>query len=254
MRSSRVSALVLACCVSAVVHAQTLQTLTLRGHEQTLRVYGPPGGRPIVVSSGDGGWTHLGPHIAETLAARGYSVVGLDVRAYLSGFTTATTTLDPKDEPKDYAVLARYAASATGRKPILIGVSEGAALSLLGATDPDTQTLIAGVIGIGLPDRAELGWRWRDAVIYLTHQLPKEPLFSTAAIASAVAPVPLAVIHATGDEFVPVADVQRVVDNARQPKRLWIINASNHRFSSNLPEFNARLLDAIEWIDQNAPR
>jgi pimeloyl-ACP methyl ester carboxylesterase len=245
--------LVLALSV-AMTEAQTSRTMTIRGHPQTLRVYGSPQGDPVIVSSGDGGWVHLGPHIAETLARRGYYVLGFDVRAYLSSFTGGTATLEQKDEPGDYAVLAQGAQGDTRRKPILIGVSEGGALSVLGATDPRTKTLIAGVIGVGLPDRAELGWRWQDSIIYLTHKLPKEPTFSTAQIAANVAPLPLAAIHSTGDEFVPVGDIQRVVDSAGDPKRLWIINASNHRFSSNLAEFDARLVEAIDWVKQNAPR
>jgi alpha-beta hydrolase superfamily lysophospholipase len=238
----------------AIIHAQTSLVVTIRGHAQTVREYGSRRGDPVIVSSGDGGWVHLGPHIAETLARRGYYVLGFDVRAYLSSFTAGTATLTPDDEPRDYAVLAQAAQTATGRKPILIGVSEGGALSVLGATDPQTQTLIAGVIGVGLPDRAELGWRWQDSIIYLTHKLPKEPTFSTARAVASIAPVPLAAIHSSGDEFVPVADVQRVMNNAGEPKRLWIINASNHRFSSNLTEFDVRLLEAVDWIKQNASR
>jgi fermentation-respiration switch protein FrsA (DUF1100 family) len=234
--------------------AADTQTLSLRGRAQTLHVSGPPQGTPVVVSSGDGGWIHLGPQIAATLSERGYHVVGFDVRAYLSAFTSGATALQPADEPKDYAVLARFAQRGSGKKPILIGVSEGGALSLLAATDPDVKTIVAGVIGVGVPDRAELGWRWRDAVIYLTHKLPKEPTFSTADIAGSVAPVPFAAIHSTHDEFVPLDDIQRVMNSAREPKRLWIVNASNHRFSSNPTEFTARLLDAIAWIEQNAPR
>jgi len=248
MARSATIAVAAAVCAIVGAEAQTLRPLSLRGHEQTLRLYGSPQGTPVIVSSGDGGWVHLGPEIATELSQRGYYVVGFDVRAYLSGFTSGAATLRTADEPKDYAILARFASSTNGKKPILIGVSEGGALSLLAATDPETKSLIAGVIGIGLPDRAELGWRWQDAMIYLTHKLPKEPTFSTAAVAGEVAPVPLAAIHSTNDEFVPLADIQRVVNSAREPKRLWIINASNHRFSSNLPEFTARLLEAIEWI------
>jgi fermentation-respiration switch protein FrsA (DUF1100 family) len=240
--------------IAASAGAQTSQTVTIRGHAQTLHVYGSPQGDPVIVSSGDGGWVHLGPYIAEMLSRHGYYVLGLDVRSYLSSFTAAAATLNPKDEPGDYAVLAQVAQTATGKRPILLGVSEGGALSVLSATDPQTKALIAGVIGVGLPDRAELAWRWQDAVIYLTHKLPKEPTFSTADVAANVAPVPLAAIHSTGDEFVPVGDVRRVVNNAGEPKRLWIINASNHRFSSNLAEFDGRLLEAIGWIKQNAPR
>ena len=233
---------------------QTPQTLSIRGHDQLLKIYGPSTGDPVIVSSGDGGWTHLGPHIADMLARRGFYVIGFDVRAYLGSFSAGPTALDVRQEPRDYAVLADFASRAAGKKPLLVGVSEGAGLSLLAATDPATQAKIAGVIGVGLPDINELGWRWKDAVIYLTHRVPNEPTFSTAAIAARVSPVPLAAIHSTGDEFVPLADIRRVIDNAREPKRLWVINASNHRFSDNLTGFNAQLIDAIEWIRQSSGR
>ena len=43
--------------------AQTRESLAIRGHEQSLRVYGTRGGPPVIVSSGDGGWMHLGPFL-----------------------------------------------------------------------------------------------------------------------------------------------------------------------------------------------
>jgi hypothetical protein len=39
---------------------------------------------------------------------------------------------------------------------------------------------------------------------------------------------------------------------ARAPKRLWIVKASNHAFGGNLPEFDARLLEAIAWVQANS--
>lgn len=235
----------------------TVQTIVeLRGRKQLLRLYGQRGPeRPaIIVSSGDGGWIHLAPHVAEVLAARGYFVVGFDARAYLEGFTSGPTTLDPGAEPGDYARLAEFAREGSALRPILIGVSEGAGLSVLAATDPATKAVISGVIGLGLPDRSELGWRWRDALIYLTHGVPNEPLFSTAAIAAAVAPLPLAAIHSSTDEFVPLDEVRRVMAAAAEPKRLWIVPASNHRFSDNLSEFDRRLLEAVDWVRANTRR
>ena len=41
---------------------------------------------------------------------------------------------------------------------------------------------------------------------------------------------------------------------AQEPKRLWVVKASDHRFSDNLKEFDRRLLEAIAWINQNAAR
>ena len=228
--------------------AQTHDTVTIRGQPQSLHVYGARGGVPIIVSSGDGGWIHLGPHVAELLAAKGFFVVGFDVKAYLERFTSGRITLRPEDEPSDYKVIVDFAGRGATQKPILIGVSEGAGLSVLAASDPGIKTEVAGVIGLGLPELNELGWRWKDAMIYLTHRAPAEPTFSVSTIIDRVAPLPLGAIHSTHDEFVPVAEVQRVLDRANEPKKLWIIKAADHRFSDNLREFDQCLLEAIAWI------
>ncbi len=233
----------------------TTETITLRGRDQTLRVYGTRGaGDPVIVTSGDGGWIHLGPDVAELLARRGYFVVGFDAKAYLESFTSGVTTLAPGDEPRDYASLAAWAARGSKKRPILIGVSEGAGLSVLAATDPGTRNTVAGVIGLGLPDLNELGWRWRDAVIYLTHGMPKEPMFSTAAVVSRMAPTPLAAIHSTHDEYVPIDEVRRVMRAAVDPSRLWVIEAADHRFSNKLTELGQCLFEAIDWVRAHEAR
>ena len=110
------------------------------------------------------------------------------------------------------------------------------------------------MIGLGLSELNELGWRWKDAMIYLTHRAPDEPTFSVSTIVDRMAPVPLGAIHSMHDEFVPVAEVQRVLERAREPKKLWIIKAADHRFSDNLAEFDRCLLEAITWITRNSSR
>ena len=245
---------IVALLVLALATMQGPATLDLRGQAQTLHLYGPANGEPVIVSSGDGGWVHLAPHIASVLARRGFFVVGFDAKAYLAGFTSKQRPIDAALEAKDYAALAAFAARSTGRKPVLVGVSEGAGLSLLAATEARTKTLIAGVVGVGLPDVNELGWRWQDSVIYFTHRVPNEPTFSTATIAANVTPLPLAAIHSTTDEFVSLRDVQRIVANANEPKRLWIVNAADHSFSNNRDEFDLRLFEAIDWVKQHAPK
>lgn len=235
---------------SATEPPQARETLTIRGREQPLHLYGKRGDPPIIVSSGDGGWIHLGPHVAEFLANHGFFVVGFDVKDYLEGFTSGKTTLSAEEEPGDYKVLADFAARGSTRKPILIGVSEGAGLSVLAATDPRTRASIAGVIGLGLPDVNELGWRWRDALIYITHGTPNEPTFSTAAIVKRLDSMPLGAIHSTRDEFVALPEVQRIFEAASEPKKLWVVKACDHRFSDNLTEFDQRLLEATGWVAQ----
>jgi len=234
---------------------QQSEYLRIRGHPQTIRTYGTRGhGDPVIVSSGDGGWIHLAPHVAEALSSNGFFVVGFDSRSYLESMTSDKSGLRVEDEPADYRVLAEFASRGSTRKPILIGVSEGAGLSVLAATDPETKRVIGGVVGLGLPESNELAWHWKDAMIYVTHATPKEPTFSASAVIGKVAPLPLAVIHSTHDEFVPIDELNRVFAAAKEPRKLWIVKASNHRFSDNLKEFDQRLVEALEWVKQNQPR
>ena len=232
--------------------APATETVTIRGESQALRLYGKRGGPVAVVASGDGGWTHLGPSVAEFLGGQGYFVVGFDSRAYLSSFTKGGKTLSTADVPGDFAALVSFAASGAAGAPILIGVSEGAGLSVLAAADASVKGKIAGVLVLGLPDKNELGWRFRDSVIYLTKGIPNEPLFSAADVIGQVAPLPVAAIHSTKDEFVPVGEIRRVMDRALEPKRLQLIEAGDHRFSGGEEEFNRQLLAAIEWIRQQS--
>lgn len=242
----------LAGCTGLSARLQGSAELSLRGKAQTLRVSGPRDGYPVIVSSSDGGWVRLAPHVAEVLAAKGFLVVGLDVKTYLESFTSGSATLGMEDARADYRVLAEFAAAATHRKPVLIGVSEGAGLSVLAASDPRTKAAIAGVTALGLPDRTELGWRLRDSLIYVTHGVPNEPTFRTSAVIGQVAPAPIGVIHSTHDEFFSVADVHTLFDGLRDPKKLWVVASGDHRFSDNLAEFDRRLTEAIEWVQAAA--
>jgi type IV secretory pathway VirJ component len=249
---------VAAAALPSLAHAtvqENTDTIVLRGQPQHLHLYGVRGsGPPVVVTSGDGGWMHLAPDVADILARAGCFVVGVDARAYLESFTSRAGMLATRDEPGDFRTLAAYAAGGSAMKPVLVGVSEGAGLSLLAATDPATKAAVGGVIGLGLPDVNELGWRWRDAIIYVTHRTPDEPTFSTAALAPLIAPLPLAAIHSTHDEFVPLAEVERVMTAARDPKRVWLVEAANHRFSDNLSGLRERLLEALAWVRQQDRR
>ena len=270
LRCAVLALIVVVAVSSGRIAPSITDTVVLRGRPQIVHLYGERSGPPVIVSSGDGGWIHLAPHVAETLAAKGYFVVGVNVKAYLESFTSGGHTLGLDDVPRDFAALVEYATragpgppeggpceSAGGpyeARPLLIGVSEGAGLSVLAATDPQMRRRISGVVALGLPDRNELGWRWKDSLIYVTHGVPNEPTFNASDIVGKMTPVPLAAIHSTQDEFVPESDVRRLMARASEPKRLWMITASDHRFSGNVDEFDRRLLESIDWVRQHAPK
>lgn len=245
-----VVALPLLLAASAGAADAPVEKFVLRGQEQPLRLYGTRGGPVAIVASGDGGWVHLGPDVAAFLAQHGYFVVGLDVKHYLSSFTKGQVTLTVADVPGDFKALLDHAAAGGTGRPVLVGVSEGAALAVLAATDPAVKATLGGVLALGLPNTAELGWRFRDQLIYLTKGNPDEPTFDTQDVVARMAPCPLAAIHSTKDEYVPLAEAQAVVARAGEPKKLWVVAAADHRFSDATGELDRRLLEALGWMKE----
>jgi fermentation-respiration switch protein FrsA (DUF1100 family) len=243
----------LAGLVALAVAGPVTTPLSVRGRILELRLYGSRGGPPVVLASGDGGWIHLGPEAASILAARGYFVVGVDSKQYLSAFTKGSQTLSPADVPRDFETIVDDAARGGSATPVLVGVSEGAGLVVLAAGDPAVREAVRGVVALGLPDRNELGWHFRDSVIYFTHRVPSEPTFSALEILDRLAPLPFAQIQSTHDEFVPLPEAQRLQDRAREPKRMWVIDARDHRFSDASSALAQRLIEAMDWIARGAP-
>ena len=233
---------------SCAAVGQTSRTIELRDREQRIQLYGDPSHPPILLSSGDLGWAGLVVHVAELLSEHGYFIVGFNSKAYLSSFTTRTSTLSPQDVPGDYRLLIDYCRRGTDQKPVLAGVSEGAGLSVLAATDRQVKDAVLGILGLGLPDQNELGWRWQDFTIWITKKTPDEPSFMVEDIIGKVSPLPLAEIHSTHDEFLPLDQAKAMFARAGEPKKMWIIEAANHRFSDNRADLDRVTLEALAWI------
>ena len=156
--------------------------------------------------------------------------------------------------PRANAPLVVFASGDGGWFGTAVGMFETVATAGYPVVGVSSRALLRGLRPPGQGDANELGWRWKDALIDLTHGVPNEPRFSTIAVAGRVAPTPLAVINSTHDEFVPAGEVDRIVAAAQQPKRLWTIAAADHRFSDKQIELAARLAEAIDWVRKNDPK
>ncbi len=233
---------------------ETTANLSLRGKNQELHLYGTAGSKLVILSSGDLGWSGFVLHVAEFLAKNGYFVVGLNSKAYLASFTSGTSTLAPQDVPKDYLTLIEYAKRMSSGTPLLAGISEGAGLSVLASTDPQVKSAVRGILALGLPDENELGWKWQDFTIWITKKVPDEPSFMVSDIIGKVTPVPLAEIHSTHDEFLPLEKAKALLALAGEPKRMWVIEAANHRFSDARDELDRRVIEALDWITSSGGR
>jgi dienelactone hydrolase len=249
-----------------VAQGSSTESLSLRGQTITLTIYTPPpavsGGAQraprgtIFMSSGDVGWVGLAVSMAEELSARGYNVVGINTRQYLSKFTSGRQHLQAADVPADYRAIAdRLKEKQLLVRPIIMsGVSEGAGLAVLAAAEAKNHEWIDGVITMGLPATAELAWRWTDVGSWITKRDADEPSFTVTDFLPAISPVPLCMIQSKKDEYVTPADHERFRTVAKDPKQQILIDASNHRFTDRRPELSAAYQSGLDWIAQLASR
>ena len=235
----------------AAAGTQTV-SVPLRGRTIALTVYQPSGvpKGTIVMGSGDVGWVGLAVSMAQDLSARGFVVAGVNVRQYLAAFTSGKAHLTTTDVPGDYRAMADALRQQhlLPSPVILSGVSEGAALAALAASDARNHDWVDGVNTMGLPEVAELAWRWSDVAAWITKRDANEPSFETHAIVGAVSPVPLAMIQSTKDEYVSVEDYRRLLQSAREPKEQVLIDAGNHRFTDRQPQLRAAYEAALGWV------
>jgi len=257
--SQRIAAamVVALCAVARVAGAAGAQRVDvpIRGKTMALTVYRPgprQGGvkGTIFMGSGDVGWVGLATAMAEHLSADGYIVIGVNVRQYLAAFTAGSAHLQAADVPGDYGAVAAYLRNRQlPVAPVLLsGVSEGAALSVLAASAPANHAWVDGVITMGLPASAELAWRWSDFTSWITKKDADEPSFAARDYIGSGSPVPLAMIQSRKDEYVREADYRALETAARTPKKLTIIDASNHRFTDRIPELQREFTSALDWI------
>jgi type IV secretory pathway VirJ component len=238
--------------------ASTTEKLSVRGQTLTLTLYparGPARGT-IIIGSGDVGWVGLAVSVAEEFSSAGYAVIGVNVRQYLASFTSGKAHLQPADVPGDFRAISEFAASRRLlTHPVVVsGVSEGAALAVLAASDARNHAWIDGVITMGLPPTAELAWRWSDSLSWITKRDANEPSFAPLDVIAAVAPLPLYMIQSKTDEYVTRADYERFLATARDPKQLVLIDASNHRFTDRRKELGAAFARGLDWVAQLASK
>lgn len=230
----------------------------LRGKTLTLTVYRPSAGPKgtIVMGSGDVGWVGLGVAMAQYLSEQGYVVVGVNVRQYLSSFTVGKAHLAPTDPPADYREMAELLKreGLLHAPVVLSGVSEGAALAVLAASARANHDWIQGVVTMGVPPTAELAWKWTDFTSWITKGDAREPSFAPVDYVASVSPLPLVMLQSKIDEYVTERDYRRLDAAARPPKKLVVIDASNHRFTDKPKELRREYLAALAWIEEQRPR
>jgi dienelactone hydrolase len=148
----------------------------------------------------------------------------------------------------DFRSFAQWMTGNSGEKVTLVGWSEGAALAVLAAACAENKRSFRGVITFGLGDENVLGWNWKDNLTYVTKSKPNEPTFHASSYMGKVTPLPLLMIYSSKDEYVPFDEAKNLATLAKEPKRVTLIQAANHRFDGNTSEFYRTLREGLQWI------
>lgn len=224
--------------------------VAIRGQKLEVYYYPATGqrlNRKVLFAPGDGGWRGWAITIAQQMATWGYDVYGLDTKTYLESFT-GKTTLTENDVMSDFRNLTLWMTGNSSERVTLIGWSEGAGLSVLAAANPENKRFFNGLITFGLGDENVLGWSWKDNITYITKLKPDQPFFYASRFMSRIAPIPYLMIQSSNDEYVPFDEAKNLATLAKEPKRVVVIKANNHRFDGNQDEFYRTLREGLQWM------
>ena len=199
--------------------------------------------RPVVVyGHGFRDRRRSGDHLADTLLDAGYAVFLFDFRG--CGASDGALTGAGSIEGPDVAAALRYLEGARRVPPeriAYVGFSMGAVAGLLSG---GALSELAAVVLIAPYARLEETFEARTMRFA---QSRLRPLFTpalwvfqqvlgvdVAAVnpwehAASIAPAPLLLIGGADDWRAPTADLERILQQARQPKRLITIEQANHR-------------------------
>jgi dienelactone hydrolase len=232
-------------------------SVTLRGQPQDVYFYPAGGGSgraagTVLYLPGDGGWRGFAIEMVKSMASFGYDAYAWDSKQYLESFTDGRGALKETDVMADFRFMTQWINQGKRDRVIVSGWSEGAGLALLAAASSDNKSTVRGLVAIGLPEYGILGWKLADNLTYLTKKAPSEPQFSTLPQMPKVAPLPLAMIYSTHDEYVPQERAKKLFDAASQPKRFFLVDARDHHYAGNQAEFFKALREALAWI-QSTP-
>ena len=230
--------------LSHAVKHSTFQATIRNGPPLNLQLYQQENAanQPLFLfTSGDGGWSPFCADIAAHVAASGITVVGIDIKEYLVNFASPQNPISPEQLTLDYDALARLAISRPGvdaKAPLLLaGWSLGAGYSVIVASQPEFTVPVSRVVAISLARYGELAWRPADAVIYVTHGMPREKLFDAHQYLKKLNQTPIVFVNATSDSFAPFSEAQACYEAAAGAKHFYAVKASGHHFEGGEKEF-----------------
>jgi pimeloyl-ACP methyl ester carboxylesterase len=185
--------------------------------------------------------------MAKTIASWGYEVYGFDTKQYLEAFTGNGRGLNQDQMAGDVRHIAEVVRSVSQKRVILVGWSQGAGMAVVANSGTPTGSPIRGVLTLGLPDSAVLGWDWRATLASLARRALDQPSFAIKPLLRSGS-TPIWMIHGLADEYTTPETGRALFQAATEPKQLQEIAGANHRFTGHQDELFRSMKQGLDWI------
>ena len=189
--------------------------------------------------------------MARMILTWNYDIYGIDTKRYLESFSQSGAVLTQYQLAGDLRTLAGQLRGGSLKPMIFVGWSQGAGMAVAAAAlaggGPEGRP-ISGVITLGLPESAVLGWDWKATLAIIAGREPDQPAFTVKPLLSAIAPTPVWMIHGSEDEYTSPEAERILFQAANEPKRLEEIPGANHKFDRHQDQFYRSLKAGLEWI------
>ena len=202
----------------------------------------------VIFLPGDGGWRGAAVSMGRAISLWGYDVYGFDTKKYLESFTEGDARLSREEVAADMRSLARQVAGASKRHVILVGWSQGAGMAVAAASGVQAPGPIRGILTLGLPESAVLGWDWKATLAIIARREPDQPGFTVKPLLPTVAPTPIWMIHGSEDEYTTPQTARGLFQLASEPKQMEEIAGANHRFDGHQEELYRSLKKGLAWV------
>jgi hypothetical protein len=121
-------------------------------------------------------------------------------------------------------------------------------MAIAAVAGSQSRNVIRGVLTLGLPATAALGWDWKATLATIARREPDQPSFRVKPLLGTVAPGRIWMIYGVHDEYTDPETERDLFQAASEPKRLLQIPGANHRFDGHQDELYRSLQEGLQWI------
>lgn len=207
----------------------------------------------IVFTTGDGGWHGVSNEVIEYLGQEGYSIAGMSAPDILRPLKRAGRKLSAAQAAQLLGTAFRRFKSDLHVSPdtrlIVVGFSRGATFVAFTAVHPELHADLAGAIAMGLTREADYLGAIEPSVRESNVRLEKRRRVLIYPALKLFAKVPVAVIQSTGDNYVRAAESRELLGPDTATRRLYTVEARNHRFAGGREQMLKDLDAALRWIE-----